>query len=70
MKKTIQKTINLNLVGIDGNAYAIMGAFRRQAKKEGWTSDEIEAVIEEAGKSDYVHLLATIDIHCEPTNDE
>lgn len=48
----------------------LLGAFRRQAKKEGWTSDEIEAVIE-AGKSDYVQLLlATIDIHCEPTNDE
>lgn len=35
MKKVIEKTVNLNLVGVDGNAFMIMGVFRRQAKKDG-----------------------------------
>lgn len=31
------KTINLTLVGLDGNAFSLMGAFQRQARREGWT---------------------------------
>ena len=30
------KKINLKLVGLDGNAFSIMGAFQRQARKENW----------------------------------
>ncbi len=70
MKRIIDKTINLDLVGIDGNAYAIMGAFQRQARKEGWTPEEMKAVLDEAKSSDYNHLLATISNHCEPLNEE
>ena len=66
MKKIIEKSVNLNLIGVDGNAFAIMGAFRRQAIKEGWTTEEIEAVLEEAKSKDYIHLLGTIENHCEP----
>ena len=44
--KPIQtKKIKLQLVGLDGNAFSIMGAFSRQAKKEGWSQDEITAVL-------------------------
>ena len=45
MKKIIDKTVDLNLIGVNGNAYAIMGAFQRQARKEDWTSEEIEAIL-------------------------
>jgi len=69
MKKIIEKTVNLNLIGINGNAYAIMSAFQKQARKEGWTSKEIEAVLKEAKSGDYNHLLATIENHCEPKNE-
>ena len=69
MKKIIDKTVNLNLVGINGNAYAIIGAFRKQARKENWTAEEIKAVLDEAQSNDYVHLLATIENHCEPKDD-
>lgn len=69
MKKIIDKTVNLNLVGINGNAYAIMGAFRKQARKENWTAEEIKAVLDEAQSNDYVRLLATIENHCEPEDD-
>ncbi|WP_396602060.1 hypothetical protein [Algibacter sp. R77976] len=70
MKKVIDKTVNLNLVGVNGNAFMIMGVFRKQAKKEGWTSEEIEDVMTEAKSGDYNHLLATIENHCEPLNEE
>lgn len=68
MKKVIDKTVNLNLVGTDGNAFMIMAVFQRQAQKEGWTEQEIQTVLKEAKSGDYYHLLATIENHCEPKN--
>lgn len=65
MKKVIEKTVNLDLVGVNGNAFMIMGVFQRQARREGWTQDEIDLVLTEAKSSDYNHLLATIENHCE-----
>lgn len=70
MKKVIEKTVNLDLVGVNGNAFMIMGVFQRQAKKEGWTTVEIETVLKEAKSKDYNHLLATIENHCEPKNEK
>lgn len=70
MENKIGKTLNLELVGVDGNAYAIMGLFRRQARREGWSEQEIETVIEEAMSGDYNHLLSTIMIYCEPKDEE
>lgn len=64
MPETIKKKVKLKLVGIDGNAFAIMGAFARQAKREKWTEDEINAVLTEAKKGDYHHLVGTIMDHC------
>lgn len=69
MKKVIDKTVNLNLVGVDGNAFMIMGVFKWQAKKEGWSNKEIDTVITEAKSGDYNHLLATISNHCEAKDD-
>ena len=65
-----KKTIVLNLVGLDGNAFSIMGAFSKQARKEGWTKEEIDAVLTEAKAGDYSHLLATIMDHCTDTPDD
>jgi len=62
MKNT--KKVNLNLLGMDGNAFSILGAFRNQAKKDGWNKEEIELVLDEAQSGDYEHLLATITNHC------
>lgn len=69
MKKVVNKTVNLELVGVNGNAFMIMGVFGRQARKEGWTQQEIDAVLKEAKSSDYNHLLATISNHCEVKNE-
>ncbi|QTE23319.1 hypothetical protein [Polaribacter cellanae] len=65
MKKVVNKTVSLELVGVNGNAFMIMGVFQRQARKEGWTQEEIDLVLEEAKSKDYNHLLATISNHCE-----
>ena len=60
----IDKKVKLDLVGLDGNAYAVMGAFKKQAKKEKWSQEEIEAVLTEAKSGDYNHLLVIIMEHC------
>jgi len=52
------------MVGLDGNAFAIMGAFQRQARREGWTPAEIKEVLDKAKSGDYSHLIATIADHC------
>lgn len=70
MKRVIDKTVDLDLDGVNGNAFMIMGVWRRQAVREGWSDEEIQAVLTEAKSSDYDHLLATILNHCESKNDE
>lgn len=69
MKKVVNKTVNLELVGVNGNAFMIMGVFQRQAQKEDWSQEEIDLVLEEAKSNDYNHLLATIENHCEPKDE-
>lgn len=70
MENKIGKTLNLELVGVDGNAYAVMGVFSRQARREGWTQEEIDLVLEEAQSGDYDHLLSTIMTYCEPKDED
>jgi hypothetical protein len=64
MKQLVEKKVDLELVGLDGNAFALLGAFRKQAKREKWTEEEIKTVTEECMKSDYDHLLQTLLVHC------
>ena len=45
-------------------------AFARQARKEGWTKAEIDAVLNEAKSRDYDHLLCTLSAYCEDPADE
>ena len=70
MKKIIEKKVNLDMVGVNGNAFMIMGVFQRQAKNEGWSSREIQEVLKEEKSKAYNHLLATIENHCEPKEKE
>ena len=64
------KKVTLSLVGLDGNAFSLMGAFQRQARKEKWTKEEIDVVLEECQKSDYDHLLCTLMEHCQEEANE
>ncbi|WP_299111942.1 hypothetical protein [uncultured Winogradskyella sp.] len=65
MKRTINKTVNLDLSNYEVNSFVILGLFVHQAKKEGWTQEEIEAVAKEAKSKDYEHLCQTIKYYCE-----
>lgn len=60
----MNKKISLKMVGLDGNAFSIMSAFRKQARKEGWTLEEIDLVLKEARSKDYSHLIGTIADYC------
>lgn len=52
------------LSGEQGNAFYIMGGFSNAAKKDKWTKEEIDLVLNEARSNDYDHLVATIKAHC------
>lgn len=51
---------HLNTTGSGGNAYALMGKWEYQAKKENWTREEMDKVLNEATKKDYEHLVNTL----------
>jgi len=48
------------MVGLNGNAFSIIGAFSKAARAQHWSGNEIKAVTDEAMSGDYSHLLATI----------
>ena len=55
--------VKLELVGLDGNAFFLMGAFQRAARKQGRTSEEIKAVMDDCTSGDYNHLLSVLVAH-------
>lgn len=54
------KKVKMELVGLNGNAFSIMGAFRRNAEAQKWSESEINSVLNEAMEGDYNYLLRTI----------
>lgn len=61
----MNKKIKLDLVGLDGNAFALMGAFQKQARREGWTKDEIKIVLDKCTSGDYDNLIITLLDNCD-----
>lgn len=57
------KPVKLKLVGLDGNAFSLMGAFQRAARKQGRNPEEIKAVLDDCTRSDYNHLLSVLVQH-------
>ena len=47
-----------SLVGVDGNAYSVMGYVSMAMKQAGYTEEEIKQYTKQAMSSDYNHLLA------------
>jgi len=58
--------VKLTLVGLDGNAFNLLGQFQRAARQQGWTREEIKMVIDDATSSNYDHLLCVLMDHTEP----
>jgi hypothetical protein len=55
--------VKLKLVGLDGNAWSLMGAFTNAARKQGRSKEEIKAVMDDCMSSDYNHLLYVLSNH-------
>lgn len=57
----------VQLVGRDGNAFAILAAVRKALRRAGVSKEEIDQYVEEAMSGDYDHLLAvtmqTVDVY-------
>lgn len=49
----------LDLIGQNGNAFAILGLAKRAAKKAEWSKQEIQCFINEATGGNYDNLLQT-----------
>mgnify|MGYP001480778068 FL=1 len=49
--------IEVELVGQDGNAFAIMGAVTKALRQNGYTADDIDEYRNEASSGDYNNLL-------------
>ncbi len=52
-----KKKLKLKLVGRDGNAFALLGYFKEQARKANWSREDIDEVMKEAMSGDYYNLL-------------
>ena len=51
--------VEVELVGQDGNAFAILGAVSKGMRKGGVSKTEIDIFMKEAMNGDYNHLLQT-----------
>jgi hypothetical protein len=50
----------MTLVGMDGNAFSVLGNWSRAARRAGWSKEQIDVVMKEAMSGSYDHLLCTI----------
>ena len=61
--------VRLNLVGVDGNAFSLLGAFQVAARRQGWLTERIAEVTTEARSGDYDHLLVTLSKYTEEADE-
>lgn len=61
---------NYSLIGIDGNAYSIMGYVSRAMKDTGHNKEEVDAYLKDAMSSDYTHLVRVSSDMIEKINKE
>lgn len=69
MKRNLTKKEKYSLVGINGNAFSIMGYVRNALKKEG-LKDRIKEYAQKATAKDYNHLIAVSLEYIELANKE
>ena len=54
------KKVTMTLIGLNGNAFHLLGQFQKNARRQGWTKKEIDEVIKQATSGDYDHLIQTL----------
>lgn len=57
------------LVGVDGNAYAIMGYTSKAMKRAGFTKEEVDHMYKEATSGDYSNLICVCDEYIDKVNE-
>ena len=62
--------VKLTLVGLDGNAYALLGAFKSRARRQGFSDQFINDVISRATSGDYNNLLCVLMDACEDEDED
>lgn len=70
MAQLVDKKVSMTLIGVDGNAFSLMGTFSREARRQGWTSDEIKVVTDKCMQGDYQELICTLMEHIEDNSHE
>ena len=48
--------VKMDWVGVKDNAFAMLGAFRKAARRQGYAQTDIDRVIDDARSRDYEHL--------------
>ncbi len=62
---TIGKKVKMNLVGLDGNSFSLMGHFQQNGRRQGWSKDEINQVLTKCMSGDYDNLIRVLIDHTE-----
>lgn len=67
---TPAKTVKMTLVGLDGNAFTLMGAFKQSAQRQGWSKEDIYKVLDECKTGDYNNLICVLMDHIDSSEIE
>lgn len=59
-----------SLVGVDGNAYSVMGYTARAMRRAGFTKDDIDQMHEDAMSGDYNNLICVCDRWIDKVNEK
>lgn len=59
-KRIVKDLVQLNLVGLDGNAFYLLAAFKNAARKQNCLKEDVEKVVKLATGGDYDHLLSVL----------
>ena len=57
-----------SLVGVDGNAYSLMGYTMDAMKKEGFSKEEVDKMLKEATAGDYNNLICVCSKYLDTVN--
>ena len=60
---TPEKKVEGTLVGVDGNAFALMGHWSRLARRQHWSPEDIEKVLDVCYEGNYSKLVCTLSTH-------
>jgi hypothetical protein len=52
--------IEVQLIGINGNAFNVLGVVQKELKRHGVDAEEVKLFLDEAMSGDYTHLLGTV----------